>query len=102
MKIIKELICQIHDEIKGAKEYIEDALKYRDEDRSLADMYNNLSMQESSHIDMLHNSVVKIIDNYRKEQGEVPEALEAVYNWEHEKLINEVKEIKLLQSMYKS
>lgn len=28
--------------------------------------------------------------------------MEAVYNWEHEKIIEEVKEIKILQSMYKS
>ena len=37
MKIIKELISQIHDEVKDANKYIECALKYRDEDRGLAD-----------------------------------------------------------------
>lgn len=102
MKIIKELISQIHDEVKDANKYIECTLKYRDEDRGLADMYNNLSLQESNHMDMLHSAVVKIIENYRKEHGEPPEAMEAVYNWEHEKIIEEVKEIKILQSMYKS
>lgn len=55
MKIIKELISQIHDEVKDANKYIECALKYRDEDRGLADMYNNLSLEEVKEIKILQS-----------------------------------------------
>lgn len=50
---------------------------------------------------MLHNEVVKIIDEFRKTKGEPPVPMMAVYEHEHRKQIQAAKEAKLLQSMYK-
>lgn len=49
---------------------------------------------------MLHNQVAKLIDTYRKTNGEPPEKMLAVYDYLHEKAINETKEVKILQQMY--
>ena len=49
---------------------------------------------------MLHGQVVKIIDAYRKTNGEPPEKMLAIYDYLHEKAIDETKEVKILQQMY--
>ena len=51
-------------------------------------------------MNLLHNQVVKLIDNYRKTEGEPPVEMMAVYNYLHEKFIEEAKEIKIMQQMY--
>lgn len=50
---------------------------------------------------MLHNEVVKIIDEFRKTKGEPPAQMMAVYDYLHKKHIEQAKEAKLLQAMYK-
>lgn len=101
MKIIKKIIDQMHDELEGAGEYADMALKYKDTDKVLADMYYNMSLQEMKHHDDLHAQVVRMIAEYRKEHGEPPVAMQAVYDWEHEKAISNAKEVKAAQAMYK-
>lgn len=59
-----------------------------------------LSAEEMKHMQMLHNQVVKIIENYRKTNGEPPASMLAVYDYLHEKFIDEAKEVKMLQQMY--
>ena len=59
-----------------------------------------LSAEEMKHMQMLHNQVVKIIENYRKTNGEPPASMLAIYDYLHEKFIDEAKEVKMLQQMY--
>ena len=50
---------------------------------------------------MLHGIAVKIIDRHKKEGKEVPVAIQAIWYYEHEKMIDNAKEVKMLISMYK-
>lgn len=52
------------------------------------------------HMNLLHNMVVKLIENYRKTEGEPPAAMMAVYDYLHNKYIEEAKEVKVMQQMY--
>lgn len=42
----------------------------------------------------LHTAVVQIINEYRRQKGEPPKEMTIIWNYEHEKLIEEYEDIK--------
>lgn len=101
MEIIEHLEDQICSEIHDAKGYIKCALKRKDEDKELADLYYTLANEEMDHMSRLHKQVVRIIEDYRKGHGEPPAEMLAVYNYVHEKNIDKAKDVKMMIAMYK-
>ena len=101
MKLIKELTERIEEEIDGAEEYVKEAIKLKLEHPSLAKTLYDISNQEMSHIDMLHAEVVKLIEEHRRMHGEPPAPMMAVYEYIHERHIDKVNTIKLLQAEYR-
>ena len=53
-------------------------------------------------MDLLHSEVVRQIDRYRKAKGESPTSMQAIYDYLHEKQIDEAKGVKEYQSMYRN
>lgn len=102
MEIIKKLSEMIGEEIDDAERYAKCALKYKDERPSLSRLFFTLSQEEMDHMTRLHDAVAEIIKEYRDENGEPPVAMMAVYDYLHEKHIDEAKEVKKYQEMYKS
>lgn len=101
MKIIKEISEMIEDELSGAKHYIEKALHCKDENPALARVFYEISLQEMNHVNMLHGEVTKIIEQHRKEHGEPPAPMMAVYDYLHEKHIDKANRIKVYQAQYR-
>ena len=91
----------IDDEIGDAKRYISCALKKKEKYPHLADTFSKLSEEEMKHMGMLHAEVVSIIEAYRKEKGEPPSDMMAVYDYLHQKSIEKASEVKALQAMYR-
>ena len=100
MKIIKQLSEYIEEEIADACKYAKQALKCKENNKSLADTYYSLSLEELKHMNMLHEQVVKIIEDYKKEHEDPPAAMMAVYEYLHDKHIENVQKVKTYQQMY--
>ena len=101
MKVIKKLSEMIEDEIGDVKKYSKYALKYRDEYPQLASDLHTLSLEEAKHLKLLHSDVEKLIKDYREKKGEPPAAMLAVYEYLHDRHIDEYNEAKRYQDEYK-
>ena len=85
MEIIKKLSEQIGEEVEDAENYAKLALLYQSTHPELSKTYYDLSTEEMHHVDMLHANVTRIIEKHRKEHGEPPAPMMAVYEYLHKK-----------------
>ena len=101
MKIIAELQKQIEEEIEDATKYAQKAVEYKSLYPETAELYFKLSGEEQNHMNALHKEVVRLIDNYRRDKGEPPAHMMAIYNHLHQREIEKAEKVGVLQAMYK-
>lgn len=100
MEIIRKIVGKIDSELEDAEKYIKCAYKVEEDYPQLADTYYKLSLEEMNHVTMLHDQVVKIINDYKREH-EVPEAMQVLYDYLHNRQIKWAAKIKARQEDYK-
>ena len=71
---------EIYDEIDGAKEYIEKALKMKVRDRSAADSLCTMSAQELQHAETLRLNAERTLLRMKDEKSPCYEVLQKVWN----------------------
>jgi ferritin len=101
MEIIKELSEMIEEEIEDAGKYAKCALHYKESRPALADVFYKLANEELGHMNALHGQVVAIIDEYKKKNGEPPEAMKMIYDILHDKHVANTAAVKGMLSLYK-
>ena len=102
MRLISELSDMIEEELNDAEKYIRCALDKKEDYPSLAATFHKLSLEEMTHVALLHDQVAALIANYRKEHGDPPEKMLGVYEYLHKKHIEHANEIKVLQGLFKT
>lgn len=98
MKEIKMLAGMIREEMCDAEKYAKDAITYKATEPELAKMFYELSTQELTHANMEHEQAVRLIKN---QKTPAPESMQAVWEWEHDNMIDDEARIRMLLDMYK-
>ena len=100
MKEIKKISEQIDAELEDAEKYLKCAYKNKESNPILADMYYDLSIAEMEHVTILHEASVKLINDYSS-KNELPEGMQAVYDYLHDRHIKWARKIKARQDEFK-
>lgn len=67
----------------------------------IANQYYEMSLQEMEHYNKLCNMANTLLNEMRTSGETFNTSIEIIYNYEHEKAIDEATEVKFLQEMYK-
>ena len=102
MKIIMCLAEKIEEELEDANTYIDLAMKWKAEEPETADLFYQLSTEEMGHMEKLHQEVVELINDYRKEHGEPPKEMMTLYDYLHGKHMKTATQVQIKQGMYKA
>jgi hypothetical protein len=100
MKIIKELAHKIKEELNDAENYAKASLEERATNPSLAAVYFRLANDEIGHAEMLHEQAVVMIRKHSEEK-EIPPVMRELWAWQHEEIVEEEKEVRMLLEMAK-
>ena len=100
MKVIKCLSEDIEATMDMTENNIKKAIMYKNDFPIAAKSFYTKSVTLMDSLKGQHDAVVALIENYRKEAGEPPAPMMAIYNYMHERHINKAAAIKNLQDMY--
>lgn len=100
MKVIKCLSESIESTLDMAEDSIKSAIKYKEEFPVAAKAFYTQSLTLMDSIKVQHDAVATIISEYRKEKGDPPAPMMAIYDYMHERHINKAAAIRSLQDMY--
>lgn len=101
MKVLKDLIKKADDTLDEIKWYAEKAMPLKNDYRNIADTYIKIAEMHVDVYKMLHECMVALIGEERKKGLNIPNGMEAIWEYEHEKLIKEFTEAKYLIDEYK-
>lgn len=101
MKDIRELVERMKEELEDSQTYADLAIEHKCENNGLSALYLELATQETKHMEMLHDKAVELITAHRREHGEPPAAMLAVWDYEHKKIIHKAAKAKAMIDMLK-
>ena len=94
MKQIQDLVDAMQKEIDTANCYYNRAVSVREEYPTLANTYIDIASQELNHSDKFHTMAINLISKQKALGKPVPESMQAVWDYLHQKIIEQYDEIK--------
>ena len=85
MDRLKLLYSLIDDELADSMKYGEKAMKFRDTHPAMAELFYSLSLEEMKHKNMLHNQLVKEMNDCIEKHPDKGPAIDAVYDLMNER-----------------
>lgn len=101
MKEMKEVALDIREMLDEAECYAREANKHKAQYPELARLYNQISQNRVSEINGLHEQVTNLIERAKRDGQEVPASMLAIWDWEHDLMLEAMADVKRLQDMYK-
>ena len=100
MRVIKDMSEDIEKTLDMVECNIKKAVEYKLDFPLAAQAFYNKSVALMGTIKGQHDAVVALIEAYRKEKGDPPEPMMAIYNYMHERQIGQAAAIKNLQDQF--
>ena len=100
MKVIECIFNDIEATMDMAEDNAKKAIMYKNEYSLAAKSFYTKSVTLMDSIKGQHDAVVALIEAYKKESGDPPAPMLAIYNYMHTRHINKAAAIKNLQDMY--
>lgn len=101
MKIIVKLSDFIMDASKTAIEYSSKAIKYKMENKEIAEIFYNMANSIITNLESMHVQIVKLIDKEKKERkDEIQKIMCEIFDMEHERIIKAVSQAKANLQIY--
>ena len=104
MTKIKKYVDQIAEELDGAKNYIEKALEYKamgnnSDNATRYNTYKEMSIQELSHANNIHQFAVQDIERLKAVYHEIPSDMMESWEKAHKNFVEKAAWIKQMQMM---
>ena len=71
-----------------AEMYAKEAVKHKSQYLDLSEVYARIAQDDLTHVGLLHKSVVEMIDSKKRAGVAVPESIQAVWGFEHDRVID--------------
>ena len=94
MKKIKWIAEKIEEELHDAEEYARAAHHYKEADQELSRCCAALAEEELKHSDSFPVEFIRVFQEHKDSGHEAPASMQAVWDWEHDKMIDHTARIR--------
>lgn len=101
MMELKELATGIWRELRNADYYAHEAVKHKDAAPDLASVYARLASDKVGHAEMLNKQAVEMVEKCKRNGKPNAEIYQKAWDWEHERMVDEISDIRRLMDIYK-
>lgn len=101
MDRLKLLFSLIDDELADSMKYGEKAVMYKDTNPAMAELFYSLSLEEIKHKNMLHNQLVKEMNDCIDKHHDKGPAIDAVYDMMNERQVEWENSIRNYQATFR-